>query len=102
MHSSQDGSDIVADRQNGSLNATDLVKAAKLGLGDHLVADLHVGATGSVAEAETFFAGETAGAGAINCEVNAGIHTVLRGLTEAQVRQRTASDSFAQACTSHV
>ena len=74
--------------QNGYLNATDLAKAAKLGLGDHLVADLHVGATGAVAEAEKFFAGETAGAGAINCEVNAGIHTVLRGLTEAQVRQR--------------
>ena len=32
---------------NPYLNAADLIEAEKLGLGDHLVTDLHVGSTGA-------------------------------------------------------
>jgi hypothetical protein len=68
---------------NSYLNATDLAKAEALGLGEHLVVDLHVGATGAPAAAAQFFTTTTSTASAINCEVNARIHTMHRALTEA-------------------
>ena len=69
--------------ENSYLNATDLAKAEALGLGEHLVVDLHVGATGAPAAAAQFFTTTTSTASAINCEVNARIHTMHRALTEA-------------------
>lgn len=68
---------------NSYLNTTDLAKAEALGLGEHLVVDLHVGATGAPAAATQFFATTMSTASAINCEVNARIHTMHRALTEA-------------------
>lgn len=72
---------------NSYLNATDLARAEALGLGEHLVVDLHVGATGAPAAAAQFFASacskNNCTASAINCEVNARIHTMHRALTEA-------------------
>ena len=54
-----------------------------IGLGEHLVVDLHVGAMGAPAAATDFFLTTNSTASAINCEVNARIHTMHRALTEA-------------------
>jgi hypothetical protein len=61
----------------------DLAQAEAMGLRDRLITDLHVGATGGVAMARQLFAGMNTTAGAMNAEVNAGIHTMERALTEA-------------------
>ena len=66
------------------LNATDLAKAEALGLGEHLVIDVHSLATGATALAEKLFAGPPkTTAAAINCETNAQLHTMARAMTEA-------------------
>eukprot|EP01047_Picozoa_sp_COSAG01_P072234 COSAG01_NODE_11433_length_1936_cov_1.706042_1_plen_102_part_10 len=60
---------------NTYLEPADLAAAEALGLGDHLLLDIHVHATGAMEQAEQFFENTTSSAGAINCEVNAGEHT---------------------------
>jgi len=63
----------------------DSVMAASLGLGDHLVVDIHDGAMGGVSQAERVFSTNTTATwGAINLETNCGDHTVKRMLEEAQ------------------
>ena len=77
---------------NVFLNAADLGRAKEQGLdalADHLVIDLHGPAMGESLAAASFFAtaangtGNSTLAGAMNCEVNAAIHTMRRALTEA-------------------
>lgn len=52
---------------------------------DRVLVDLHSGAMGAVEMSEVLFANASAvpGVGAMNCEVNAGIHTMRRAITEA-------------------
>ena len=66
------------------LNPDDAAAVEKLGLGDHVMSDMHVGAGGGVAVAETLFGkfpGRTLGAA--NAETNDGSHTMLRASKEA-------------------
>ena len=68
------------------LNASELERAAALGLRDRILMDLHTGATGAVALAERFFGNESdslGGPGAMNLETNAQFHGMQRALTEA-------------------
>jgi alpha-L-arabinofuranosidase len=55
---------------NPGPNAQDAAKAQALGLGDHVVTDIHVGAGGGIEAAEALFASNPAySQGAVNCEV---------------------------------
>eukprot|EP00048_Salpingoeca_helianthica_P022073 m.16259 g.16259 ORF g.16259 m.16259 type:complete len:806 (-) comp6848_c0_seq2:62-2479(-) len=89
---------------NGGPNAVDAARAEKLGLGDRLVSDIHVGAGGAMAEAEALFQRNPSyHQGAVNCETNSGTHDFKRALDEAadlniffntnepRMRARTAS-----------
>ena len=61
----------------GWFNASQTAEVEALGLGDHVVADLHIGAGGAVAKAKEVFAkfpGCTMGA--VNAETNDGSHTM--------------------------
>ena len=72
--------------QNQGVNATDAPKAAALGLGANLVADVHKGSTGGVSSFHDMLESNNTGAhgwGAINLETNCGDHTFRRALTEA-------------------
>ena len=67
------------------LNASQAAEVEALGLGDHVVSDMHVGAGGGVAKATELFAkfpGMTMGA--VNAETNDGTHTMLRAAKEAE------------------
>ena len=67
------------------LNASQAAEVEALGLGDHVLSDMHVGAGGGVAKAAELFAkfpGKTLGA--VNAETNDGTHTMLRAAKEAE------------------
>jgi len=67
------------------LNQADGDRAEKLGLKDHLLPDIHIGGGGAVEVAEALFAKNPNWTmGAINCETNAGIHTMSRALMEVR------------------
>lgn len=66
------------------LTPTEAAEVEALGLGDHVVSDMHVGAGGGVGVAENMFKqwpGKTMGA--VNAETNDGTHTMLRAVKEA-------------------
>jgi hypothetical protein len=67
------------------LNATDATAVEAMGLGDHVLSDMHVRAGGGVKVAEKLFEafpGKTLGAA--NAETNDGTHTMLRASKEAE------------------
>lgn len=67
------------------LNASQTAEVEALGLGDHVVADMHVGAGGGVAKAQQLFAKFPKNTmGAVNAETNDGSHTMLRAAKEAE------------------
>ena len=68
---------------NGGVNSTDQGRAKALGLGDHLVVDIHDGATGGVGAAQGLLQNFPTW-GSVNAETNCGDHTVHRMLEEAQ------------------
>eukprot|EP01046_Picozoa_sp_COSAG06_P059461 COSAG06_NODE_12306_length_1397_cov_0.942219_2_plen_167_part_00 len=66
------------------LNSSQADEVQALGLGDHVLSDMHVGSTGGVETAQTLFdkfPGKTFGAG--NAETNGGHHTMQRASEEA-------------------
>lgn len=68
---------------NNYLNQEDGDRAEALGLKDHLLPDIHIGGGGAVETAEKLFSQHTNWSmGAINCETNAGIHTMQRANQE--------------------
>jgi len=66
------------------LNAPDAAAVEALGLGDHVVSDMHVGAGGGVTRAQALFDQfPNYTMGAVNAETNDGTHTMLRAAKEA-------------------
>jgi alpha-L-arabinofuranosidase len=66
------------------LNASQAAEVETLGLGDHVLSDMHVGSTGGVEAAQTLFGkfpGKDFAAG--NAETNGGHHTMQRASEEA-------------------
>lgn len=72
---------------NAGVRGDDVAKAAALGLGARLVTDLHVGADGALAAANTTLSSHAAGGltddSVVNFETNAGTHNHGRALAEA-------------------
>jgi len=69
---------------NGGPNAQDAAKAEALGLKDHVVSDIHVGASGGMEAAIDLFASNPSyQQGAVNCETNPSTHDFTRALQEA-------------------
>ena len=67
------------------LNASQSEEVESLGLGDHVVSDMHVGAGGGVEKAtELFTKFPTMTMGAVNAETNDGSHTMTRAAKEAE------------------
>lgn len=66
------------------LKPEDAAKVEAIGIKDHAVMDIHLGDGGGVEIAkEMFSAYPNYTMGAVNAEVNAGIHTMERAMTEA-------------------
>ena len=68
---------------NSGVNSSDLDRTKALDLGDHLVVDIHDGATGGVSVAQALLQNFPTW-GSVNAETNCGDHTVHRMLEEAQ------------------
>ena len=67
------------------LNASQSAEVEALGLGDHVVSDMHVGAGGGVERATQLFSKfPTMTMGAVNAETNDGSHTMTRAAKEAE------------------
>ena len=67
------------------LNASQSEEVELLGLGDHVVSDMHVGAGGGVEKAtELFTKFPDMTMGAVNAETNDGSHTMTRAAKEAE------------------
>lgn len=66
------------------LNVSQSAEVEALGLGDHVVSDMHVGAGGGVEKATQLFSKfPKMTMGAVNAETNDGTHTMTRAAKEA-------------------
>ena len=67
------------------LNVSQSAEVEALGLGDHVVSDMHVGAGGGVEKATQLFSKfPKMTMGAVNAETNDGSHTMTRAAKEAE------------------
>jgi hypothetical protein len=70
---------------NSGPSVQDAARAQALGLGDHLLTDIHDLYSGAVELSESLFQSNTNySQGTVNCETNALSHVFYRALTEAQ------------------